>query len=60
MENEVSETTKLIVKAVNGNWGYYATRKFLEKRGIDPRLYYLARTLNAGNKTLSESWRKIL
>ena len=56
----MSETTKLIVKAVDGNWGYYATRKFLEKRGINPRLYYLARTLNAGNKVLSETWRKIL
>lgn len=48
MKTELNQTQH-IVRAVNNRelWGAWATMRYIQKRGIDIRLYRLARQLDA-------------
>lgn len=38
------------IKAAKGKWGFYATRRFLDKNNVPFALYRLARQLEAASK----------
>jgi hypothetical protein len=51
LENR-TETTKKAIKAAKGNWGAYATFRYLQKHNIPYSLYTLARVLENYEKAI--------